>query len=332
MWYSVAFIALIAILALRSRLLRHIYLLTKAQNAFTAKQWPEAERLYRAALNCAPGGPESNYHRGCQIQLARIRYRRGDLLEAEAFLQRSLPGWAQDSPGVLDALSIGYVTWGQVCLDQGRYLEAQGHLVRALRLRERTGNDALMIMELQTLGEILLRQEKFDEAESILQRSNEIEGKVVHQVLSREGTNPSSRVVVSMTQPDVYFSQRRWAEALNVYQEKVVHWERSLTRPDNVDLGHLQMRLAEVQTRLDDQPAAIETYRHAAASLVKDWGEDHPRVAFALSRLSQSLNNANERTEACRLAQQALDLFESHGAPEHPEADCCRQVLVRSAI
>lgn len=329
MWYLFAVIVVAAILALRSRLLRHIYLLTKAQNAFAAKNWPDAQVLYAGALECAPGSSDSNYRRGCQVQLARIRYRRGDLAEAEMYLQQALPGWTQDSPGVLDALSVGYVTWGQVCLDQGRYLEAQGHLVRAVRLREKTGNDALMIMELQTLGEILLRQEKFDEAQPILQRSNEIEGEVIHRVLVKEGSNPSSRVVVSMTQPDVYFSQRRWTEALNVYQEKVVHWERSLTRPDNVDLGHLQMRLAEVQRHLDDQASAIESYRHAAASLTRDWGEDHPRVAFALSRLSQTLNDANECNEARRVAQQALDLFESHGVPQHPEADHCRQVLVR---
>ena len=327
MWYICAFLAIAVILLFRSRLFRHTVLLTKAQYAFAARLWPQAETLYRGALATAPGKPDANYSRHCRVQLARIRYRRGDLAEAQALLQESLAGWTPNAPQVLEDLCIGHVTWGQLCLDQGRYSDAHTHLTTALQLREKTGNRASMIMELQTLGDLLLRQEDFDEAERVLKRSNETEVQVVHQSLSKQGKDPGTMVVISMSQPDVYFSRRQWAEALQAYTEKVVHWEKSLTRPDNVDLGHLQMRLGAVQERLDDTAGAIETYRYAACSFERDWTENHPRVAFALSRLAQALNHAGQSSEARTAAQRALDLFDSNDITSHPEAAPCRRVL-----
>jgi tetratricopeptide (TPR) repeat protein len=212
-------------------------------------------------------------------------------------------------------------------MDRGDYATAQQYLQKAIVQREKTGNQGWMIMELQTLGDVLLRQQKFDEAEQILIRANDTEKRVTHESLVRQGKDPGSMVIISMSQPDVYFSQRRWTEALKVYQEKVTHWERSLTRPDNVDLGHLQMRLAEVQTNLGDASAAAESYRHAAESFQRDWTGEHPRVALALGRLSEALQAANHCDEARRAAKSALDLFESNGIPQHPQAAACRQVL-----
>jgi tetratricopeptide (TPR) repeat protein len=247
--------------------------------------------------------------------------------EAESLFQEALTGWQPDAPQVFDDLCFGHVTWGQLCLDRGRYAEAQEHMQKATLLRQNLGNRGWLIMELQALGDALLRQDKFDEAEQVLTRCNDLEKQVIHESLVCQGKNPGASVMISMSQPDVYFSQRRWPEALKVYQEKVTHWERSLTRPDNVDVGHLQMRLGEVQAHLGNASAAAETYRHAAESFKRDWSGEHPRVARALGRLSQALGASNQVEDARRAAKSALQLFESNGIPQHPEAEACRRLL-----
>jgi tetratricopeptide (TPR) repeat protein len=330
MWWIVTAVALaFCLLFFQSKTGRFFKLWPRAESAFARRSWHEAESLYRQTLVVAKsrGDSKSNYCRHCQVQIARIRYRLGDLAEAESLFRESLTGWEPDAPQVFDDLCFGHVTWGQLSMDRSCYAEAQEHLHKAILLREKSGNKGWLIMELQTLGDALLRQEKFDEAETVLTRSNDIEKQVIHESLVRQGKNPGSTVMISMSQPDVYFSQRRWPEALKVYQEKVTHWERSLTRPDNVDLGHLQMRLAQVQAHLGDAAQAAQTYRHAAESFKRDWSDEHPRVACALARLSEALSVSSQQEEARRAAKSALRLFESNSIPRHPEAEACRRVL-----
>jgi tetratricopeptide (TPR) repeat protein len=327
-WIAGIVLLALTLLFFRSKTRGFLGLWVRAEGAFARRSWQEAESLYRQTLAVASRrNPQSNYCRHCQVQIARIRYRLGELDEAESLFQEALTGWQPDAPQVFDDLCFGHVTWGQLCLDRGRYAEAQEHMRKATLLRENQGNRGWLIMELQALGDALLRQDKFDEAEQVLTRCNDLERQVIHESLVSEGKNPGAAVMISMSQPDVYFSQRRWPEALKVYQEKVTHWERSLTRPDNVDVGHLQMRLGEVQAHLGDASAAAETYRHAAESFKRDWSGEHPRVARALGRLSQALGASNQVEDARRVAKSALQLFESNGIPQHPEAEACRRLL-----
>ena len=305
---------------------RFVVLLKRAHGAFAARSWHRAEALYRQALAIAQD-PKSNYDRHCKVQLARIRYRLGDLAEAESLFQHALTDWVAKAPRVWDDLCSGHVTWGQLCLDQGRYEEAQAHVQEAVQLRRKQGDDGGLITELQTLGDVFLCQGKYEEAERIITQCTDLEKKIIHQSLLRQGKNPANATMISMSQPDLYFSQRRWQEALQVYEQKVVHWERQLTRPDNVDLGHLKMRLAAVLEHLGETAKAAETYRRAEESFRLDWTDAHPRVALALGHLSQALTKAHQTEEARRAAKSALELFRSNGIPDHPEAEACRRLL-----
>jgi len=38
-----------------------------------------------------------------------------------------------------------------------------------------------------------------------------------------------------MSLPDIDFCRERWLEARPLNEEKVSHWEKSVTRPDNID-------------------------------------------------------------------------------------------------
>jgi hypothetical protein len=100
----------------------------------------------------------------------------------------------------------------------------------------------------------------------------------------REGKNPAEHHVISWSLPDLHFCREQYEDARRLYREKVEFWEKSVTRPDNIDLGHLQMRLAVCEERTGHRDAAIEMYTRAASTFAREWGEEHPKTVAARER------------------------------------------------
>jgi tetratricopeptide (TPR) repeat protein len=145
--------------------------------------------------------------------------------------------------------------------------------------------------------------------------------------MQREGKIPGASTSISMTQPDIYYSQKRWRDALIAYQEKVSHFLGVADVPDIVNLPRLQMRLAAVQNNLQDFPASVQTYQKCIERLTTDWAAVHPKVAVCLAKLAGALVANGNLEDSKKTAGKSLEMFAACGLPDHPEASVCRDLV-----
>jgi hypothetical protein len=87
--------------------------------------------------------------------------------------------------------------------------------------------------------------------------------------------------VISWSLPDLHFCREQYEDARKLYQGKVEHWEGSVTRPDNIDVGHLQMRLAMANLKTGHRAEALAMYARAEKTFEREWGAGHPKIAAA---------------------------------------------------
>ena len=255
-----------------------------AERELKQRDWQAAERLFRQGLEIAQAMREPGRSRAqalIEIECAQSLYRQGRVREAEDLLRKGLAKAGTCYPQGHALAQNGYVTWGDLCVDEQRYSEAESHYRKALEGDEHIGNTAMAIFDLQRLGDVLIRQQRRDEAREVIERAIALETSVVHQQLQREGKNAGEFVITSMSMPDLHFCREQYADASRLYREKVEYWEKQVTRPDNVDVGHLQMRLAFSEAQTGDVVAAVEMYTRAEATFQREWGESHPKTATA---------------------------------------------------
>jgi predicted negative regulator of RcsB-dependent stress response len=315
---------------LRSKWLTINTTLRQALQAAERRDWKCAEVFFARAMQVVKTLQEpaqSRYLRTAAVGLAGVFHRRGRFQEAGELLSAALELREPANRFESNDLLLAHDTLGLIRLDQGRFIEAQKSFERALQLCEGIGDKTLILMELQRLGDVFLRQAQFERAEQILLRACEVEREMTSEQLRRSGKNIAEYVITSFSQPEIYFTQKKWSEALPALEAKVSHWERAVTRPDNVDLGTLQMRLADVQGRLGNSAASIETYRRALDTIKRDWTEGHPRVAVCTGALAVALEAGDGKNEAAR---EALEMFAACGLEAHPDAAGCREILLLS--
>jgi tetratricopeptide (TPR) repeat protein len=267
-----------------------------AQNARNRKDWPAASKLYRHGYEVAGLLKEplkSQMESVIEIQWASVLYRQGQMTEAEDLVRRGLVKGRRCFPVESGLLLEGGLTWGDLCTDQGRHCEAEQHYRKVLEGDERRGNLGGAIFDLQKLADSLIRQGRRGEAEAEIHRAIVLETQVVHEQLLRSGKNPAAHSVVSMCQPDLVFCREQYGDARRLYREKVAYWERQVTRPGQIDVGRLEMRLALAEAETGHLADAIEMYTRAEATFRREWCEEHPKaVAAREARAALARQNA----------------------------------------
>jgi tetratricopeptide (TPR) repeat protein len=279
---AVAAVSIFYALFFRSPLRRAIALNLAAQHACKRRDYAGALRFCRESYETAGQLKEpqkSQIQAKIEIQWATLLYRQGDIHQAEEMFQRGFQH-ARET-GCYPEMKPAFLVWGNLCADVGRHLEAEQHYRLALQGEEQTGNLAGLIFALQRLGDSLIRQERRQEAEEVLNRAIVLETQVVHEQMVRQGKNPANHRIISFTLPDLHFCREQYEDARRLYKEKVEFWERSVTRPDNIDLGHLQMRLASAEARTGHPAEAVEMYTRAEKTFEREWGSEHPKAIAA---------------------------------------------------
>ena len=283
-WIVATFVAVLffVLLFARTPMRRAIALTIAAQRACKRRDLEAAARFFREAHTAAGKLKEprkSLIESQIEIAWAALLYRQAKMIEAEEMLRR---GFSRTrAAGCHARMMPAYAVWGDICTDQERYIEAEGHYRTAIEGEEQIGNKAGTIFGLQRLGDSLIRQGRREEAEEAINQAIALETQVVHEQMTREGKDPGTHRIISWSMPDLYFCREQYEDARKIYQQKVEHWETSVTRPDNIDLGHLQMRLAMSNLKTGHRAEALAMYARAEKTFEREWGAGHPRIAAA---------------------------------------------------
>jgi tetratricopeptide (TPR) repeat protein len=255
-----------------------------AESARGKMDWPAAAKYFREAHADASRLREpqkSQVESELEIQWASVLYRQSQIGEAEDLLRRGLVKARRHLSPESGFLIQGELYWGDLCADVGRHGEAEQHYRKALEGDEQRGNLAGMVFALQKLGDSLICQERRSDAEAEIRRALDIETRVVHEQLRRDGKDPAEHPSISMNQPDLDFCCEQYDDARRLYRGKVEFWGRQAARPQNIDLGRLEMRLAMAEAHTGHLADAIEMYARAEATFGREWCDEHPKTVAA---------------------------------------------------
>jgi tetratricopeptide (TPR) repeat protein len=271
----------------RTPMRRAIALNLAAQRAGRRKDFRSAIAYCRASYQAADKVKEpdrSQAQAKTQILLATLLYRQGSMREAEKLFER---GFARTrEAGCYPEMKPAYVVWGDLCTDQGRDEEAEQYYNLALQGEKQIGNIGGLVFGYQRMGDCLLRQGKREPAEEALQLAMAAETSIVQP----QGDSP----VISWVLPDLHFCREEYEIAGTLYREKVEHWEKQAARPELIDLGRLQMRLAECHAQAGHRVEAMAMYSRAEHTFAQDWGAGHPKIEAARNARSALLAQTAE--------------------------------------
>jgi len=174
-WALVAGVAAILVLIFILNPARNAIRLTLAA-AYARRRGDAAleENLYRQAVDVAAKLKEplrSKIEGHVEIQWGGLNYRKGQLREAEDLIRRGLVKASISTQREYAVVQEGYIQWGDLCVDQGRYYDAEEHYRQALENDEKTGNVAGIRFELQKIGDVLIRQGRKEDADELVQRA-----------------------------------------------------------------------------------------------------------------------------------------------------------------
>jgi hypothetical protein len=280
-WISAAAACILIFLLVfvRTPLQRATALSLAAQRAARRKDFRSAIQYCRAAYDEAGKLREpvrSQVRAKTEILWATMLYRQGSMREAAALFES---GFAHTrDTGCYPEMKPAYVVWGDLCADEGRDAEAEQHYRLALQGEKQIGNIAAMVFGFQRLADCMLRQGKCEAAEEELNLAMATEAGIVRP----QGNKP----VISWVQPDLHFCRGEYEVAGRLYAEKEEHWAKKAVRPEQIDLGRLQMRLAECHARVGHRVEAMAMYSRAERSFAQDWGAGHPKIETARQALA----------------------------------------------
>jgi len=193
--------------------------------------------------------------------------------------------------------------------------EARFREVLALKRNIFTAPHHAIATSLRSLGEVLMRAEKYAEAEQMLEQSLEMDRQVF-------GDNHVSLVQDYDAQGNMWVNQRKLEKAEAAYRSAIAVCDSAHLHEESCpharnDLGMAFYR----QGRFDEAKA---TMQQALAERRSVFGDDHPSVAYSLSTLANVAAKQQEYAEAVRLSRQALDVLDRAGMARSRESALIR--------
>lgn len=263
-----------------------------AQKAFARRDWMAFERSFeiakRRAQKMTPGKAQLHSLGHLELLGAQASFALGNLEESQDRLTRAAECFEKSgAPDRAPSLGNVHRMWGEVLVDLEAWAAAEDHLRSSVNFDQSCGNEAGMIFGLQRLGDLLLEENRTGEAQAVITRCVDAERKVVVKQMQAQGIDPATRTVISMSMPDLCLANGEFARAEKLFQEKVDHWTRMVTKPDNIDVLRYQYHLARAQQEQGKRAEAAATLRAAATRAEQEFGREHPRAVRARKKLEQ---------------------------------------------
>ena len=261
-----------------------------AQNALARRDWSAYERSFESAHRMTEKmkpGREQLHHLGhLELLGAQAGYALGNFEDAEGRLQRAAECFEKaNAPDRAARLGNVHRMWGDLLADTESWEAAEDHLRSSVNFDQSCGNEAGMIFGLQRLGDVLLETDRRGEAQAVITRCVDAEHKVVHKQMQAKGLDPARHQVISMSMPDLCLANGEFARAEKLFKEKVDHWTKMVTKPDNIDVLRYQYHLSRAQKEQGRLAEAAATLRDASTRAEQEFGVQHPRAVRARKKL-----------------------------------------------
>jgi tetratricopeptide (TPR) repeat protein len=193
--------------------------------------------------------------------------------------------------------------------------EARVREVLALKRKIFSAPHHAIATSLRNLGGVLVRAEKYAEAEQILEQSLEMDRQVF-------GDSHVSLVQDYDALGNMWVNQRKLEKAEAAYRSAIAVCESTRLHEESCpqarnDLGMTFYR----QGRFDEAKTAMQ---QALAERRSVFGDDHPSVAYSLSTLANVAAKQKDIDEAVSLSRQALEVLEHAGMARSRESALTR--------
>jgi tetratricopeptide (TPR) repeat protein len=252
-----------------------------ALHACNRKNWKLAAKFYSEAYEIAHRLKEplrSKMESEIEVQWARVLYRQGDLRAAEDMVSTGLSKGERYFASESEMLLQARLCWGDLCMDEGRYSEAEAHYRKALESDESSDNLAGMIFDLERLSTCLIQQVRQAEAELAIECAITVETRHAREFAFAHGVDPDQYLLTPTSLAKLHFCREQYEDARRLYRAQIEHWETVAKRPDNIDLGELHIQLALAEARTGHFEEAFDAYEKAAAEFEREWCAEHPKV------------------------------------------------------
>lgn len=244
-------------------------------------------------------------------------------------------------------------TLGSLYRNLGLYDRARPLLEQALAAREDLGQDAATLSSLENLGELLVAQGRYDEAELRLRRAAELSRErfgETHEltaratgrlgaVLFRKGANAEAETLLRASlglardrhgsaHPEVARAQNALGMLLNAKGEyassermlrEAAASRRQSLGPDHPLLADTLNDLASAMGRQGKHAEAAAAQREALGIRLRTLDRDHPRVATSLNNLGVTLYQLGQNEEAESLLRESLAIRRRRLPDAHPD-------------
>jgi len=213
-------------------------------------------------------------------------YSRNRNEDAMAHLSRAIQGYERMGGAEKGLkLSAAHQLWGDLAFDASDFAAAEEHFRAAAVSIEFAEQPARVLSSLKRLGDVLLAQQRYEDARAVIEKGIEFERRLLADTLQPEEQENST--VIAMAIPDLALARKDFASAERLYREKVEFYGQSDPSMSDSDLTRYQFHLATAQRELGRVQDALLTLHAAVESAERDYGPEHPRAENARRRLAE---------------------------------------------
>ncbi|MFZ5864081.1 MAG: tetratricopeptide repeat protein [Nitrospirota bacterium] len=223
--------------------------------------------------------------------------------DARSLLERQVTMLKEVGASVQTETAAALVNLARTEFELGALPPAEGHAREALLIHETAGTGGNDLSQtLKVLGGVLLEQEAYGDAESLLRRAlaiDETTWGAEHYAVG-DGLRALGRIASA---------QRRWSDATELYDRASAIFEKTVG-PDHRNMALLMVNQGDLHLSQADYLSAEKRYRSAIPILEKTLSPAHPDIAYALTQLAASLRAQRKDADAESLLRRALDIRE----------------------
>jgi tetratricopeptide (TPR) repeat protein len=289
-------------------------------------RFPEAEPLYRRALQCQErllGGDHlqvaTSLHALAVLSAEQGRYAEAELLALRALhLREQHP----DAPHPQVASSLSMLAY--LYTVQGRYAEAEPLALQALHFREQALGEMhpLVAVPLNNLADLYLRQGKYAAAESLARRALQIQEQALGHNHPRLSASLDNLATALRHQGQFALAEPLLQRALEIQEQAL--------GPDHIKRADLLNDLANLlRDQGKDAQRAMRLYQRALSIRERHVGLVHPETAHTLHDLALLHQQQGRLTPALALASRAHAIREQTLGEGHPETVATRALVTR---